>query len=92
MQTFFELVPVALAFAVALIASTAFTKARRSKDRIVFSLSTMAAIMLIIAQTSWYSTLTGGGADDPTWVNNLWTLFNTTVMATFLTNALGRTK
>jgi len=90
MTTIFELIPVAMAFAVAIFSSTAYTKARRIHDRTMLIMATLAAIMLIIAQTSWYSTLTGGGVDDPTWVNNLWTLFNTTVMSAFLINAIGR--
>jgi hypothetical protein len=92
MKIFFELLPVALAFVVALLAATSYTKARRNVDRAVLILSSASAVMLIIAQTSWYSTLTGGGFDDPTWVNDLWTVFNTTVMSAFIANALGRRK
>lgn len=79
-----------MAFAVAIFSSTAYTKARRLHDRILLVLATLSAIMLIVAQTSWYSTLTGGGTDDPEWVNNLWTAFNATVMGAFLIHAIGR--
>lgn len=81
MLSYFELLPIILAIVSIFISSKAYLIARRKTDKLRLILSIIAAIVMIIAQTSWYTTsVLMGQIQDTSFANHLWTLFNTLAM------------
>ena len=92
----FELAPVFLAFgAAALCAVRASIEAGRL--RWFFTLATVSCVLLILAQTSWWSVLVFELKEVAPYVdddiaNMVWTLFNTLTMIAFIVSAYDRRK
>jgi len=90
----FELAPVILAMASALLCSVR-ASVERGRLRVFFTLATIASVLLILAQTSWWSVIifqlkevTPYIDDDA--ANMVWTLFNITVTIAFIVSAFER--
>lgn len=47
-------------------------------------LALVASLLLIIAQTSWHTLVSLGRIEDTTWANQIWTLFNSLVMTSYI--------
>lgn len=76
-----EIIPIILAFAAIYVSANATMTARRSTDRIRAGLSVVAAVLLIVAQTSWYVTsVILGQMEDTSFANHIWSVFNILVM------------
>ena len=92
----FELAPVILA-----VVSSILCAVRASTEvgrlRWFFTLATTASVLLILAQTSWWSVLVfqlkdvTGYIDDNV-ANMVWTMFNITVMVAFMLSAFDKSK
>ena len=83
LKSMFELLPVALA--VLVIASCALRFQAVPEGRLTMGLAMLAATLLIVAQTSWWTSSVLSGDFKGTWfANAIWTIFNTLVMLVFL--------
>lgn len=79
--SFFESLPIILALIAIVISAKSFHLSRRKADKVRCLLSIIIALLLIIAQSSWYITsVILGKVEDTTFANHLWTVFNTLVM------------
>lgn len=91
----FELLPVCMAIVAIVILSVRFSdrrSLRRKFDRTQIALQIVSAFLLIVAQLSWYTAAVINGAIEDTWfANNIWTIFNTLVMACFILNGVALT-
>lgn len=82
---FFEFLPVGLALAAAVLCAQKYSDTRRKAERLVCLLGTICAVLLMFAQTSWWSAYyihgLGLGTD---FANHVWTLFNILTMSAFI--------
>lgn len=91
MRTFFELLPVALAIVAIILSGVMYNRARRKADKVRNILSIICAVLLIIAQTSWYTTAVVMNKLEDTWIANvIWTVFNILTMLTIIVNSIPR--
>ena len=82
----FELLPIALAIPAIVLCARKYHIARRNTDRIVSGLAVLCALLLILAQSSWWASYTLHGDLQGTWLaNQVWTIFNCLTMAVFIT-------
>jgi len=82
---FFQLLPVMLAIVAAIVCSVRFTRDRRRHDKLTMLLATVSSVLLIIAQTSWWTTyLISNSLQGTVFANTLWTVFNSTSMVTLI--------
>lgn len=89
-KAIFEAIPVALAFIALVMCLHTLHKPRRRNDRFVLSISAVASLLMLVAQSSWWATsVLGAASDGQWWANALWTIFNTLVMVVFIINAMG---
>lgn len=87
----FELVPVVLALVAAVTCASRYSRERRRSDRIVMVLGVVCSILLIFAQTSWWTSYVLQGNLVGTKIANvIWTVFNTLVMISFILASLPR--
>lgn len=78
---YLELLPIVLAVISIFVSAKAYLKARRKTDKLRLILSIVTAMIMIIAQTSWYTTsILLHRIEDSTFANYLWTIFNTLAM------------
>lgn len=90
MQRIFESVPILLACYSAVTCAKHYITDRRKHTRRVLLLGTICSLLLIIAQTSWYVTYVINGSLLGTWfANQIWTIFNSLTMLTFILLAHG---
>ena len=90
-QHMFQLLPVFLALIAAVVCSRHFATHRRRRDRTAMALAVSASVLLVVAQTSWWTTYLIQGDLLGTWfANMIWTIFNTVVMVVFILIALPR--
>jgi len=92
----FELMPVFLAVFAAVLCSVR-ASVERGRLRVFFTLSTVACVLLILAQTSWWSVIVFELKEITPYIdddlsNIVWTLFNTTVMCSYAISAFDRNK
>jgi len=91
----FELLPVLLAVIAAIVCAIR-AGTERGRLKVLFTLATLACVLLIVAQTSWWSVLVfeavSSGYIDDDFANYIWTVFNCTVMASYLVSALDKEK
>lgn len=81
----FELLPVVLAIASAFSCGIGYKQDRRKSGRIARVLATVASLLLLVAQTSWWVSSTIQHDLSGTVVANaIWTIFNTLVCVVFL--------
>ncbi len=81
----FELLPVMLAFAAAISCSVRFTVERRKDYRVAMIIAAVCAILLVVAQTSWWvSYAINGNLQGTVFANTIWTIFNSLTMVTFI--------
>lgn len=77
----FQILPIILAAIAAVSCAKRFAIDRRRHDRIGMIFGTISAVILIIAQTSWWATYAINGSLQGTeFANFLWTVFNNTIM------------
>lgn len=85
MRHLFEIIPIILACIAAVSCAMRVTKDRRKHDRWGMLLGSISAILLIIAQTSWWAGFVLAGSLQGTWwANAIWTVFNTLTMGTLI--------
>jgi len=92
----FELAPVFLAVFAAVICSVR-ASSEVGRLRWFFTLATVSSVLLILAQTSWWSVLvfelkSAVPYIDDDIANMIWTVFNTTVMVSFIVSAFDKSK
>lgn len=81
MFNFIEFIPIILAIIAAISCSYRFKHCRRSSDKISMFFATLAALLLIIAQTSWWvSYIIEGDLLGTKFANNIWTIFDSLIM------------
>ena len=91
LQTIFEFIPVTLAVVAIMMCGNHFKCHRRRFDKIKVIVSIVAALLLIITQTSWYFTaIIGQKLEDNVPVNYLWTIFNSLAMLLIILHAYPR--
>ncbi len=84
-ESFFRLVPIFLAVIAAILCARRFYSDRRKHDRMVMTLSVMCSIMLILAQTSWWSSSILEGSLKGAWFTNIiWNIYDALVAITFI--------
>lgn len=85
MRHVFELIPVILAVLAAVTCSISFSRDRRKHDRLAKVLATLASVLLVFAQTSWWvSSVIQHNIQGLELANAIWTIFNTLVCFVFL--------
>lgn len=90
-QHVFQLLPVALACISAILCAYRVTGERRRSDRLAMTVAVLCSLLLVVAQTSWWSTyLIEGNLLGTVFANSVWTIFNTLVMVTFIILAYPR--
>lgn len=93
MAQLFELFPIVLAVIAIITSSIMYGRVRRKSDKIRSILSILCSILLILAQSSWYTAAVVMGKLEDTWfANQIWTIFNTLVMVLIITQSLPRRK
>lgn len=93
MSQLFELFPIVLAVVAIITSSIMYGRVRRKADKIRSILSIICAILLIFAQSSWYTAAIVMGQIEDTWfANQIWTIFNILVMVLIITQSLPRRK
>lgn len=91
MLAILELLPIALAIVAIFSASLMFKNTRRKHDRIRCIVGIVAAIVMIVAQTSWFTTyVLMGNLEDTSFANALWTIFNTLSMILVILQTIPR--
>lgn len=91
--TSIEFIPVILAIVSMIITAASFKNLRRRQDFIVKILMLIASVLLIVAQTSWWQSVIIDNDLMGTWFSNqVWLVFNTIVMITFILSSLPRNK
>lgn len=86
-----ELVPLLLAFPAVFYAGTRYAKLRRLRDKVINAMSIGCAVLLIVAQTSWYTTtVILNRLEDAVYINTVWTVFNSLVMVLIILISLPR--
>lgn len=82
---FFQLLPVILACIAAITCAHRFNSGRRKQDKIVMALSVTCSLLLIVAQTSWWTTfLIEGNLLGTIFADTIWTIFNSLIMVTLI--------
>ena len=84
MEMYFDLVPVALAVYCLFSSAISFPTKRRKLDKAITILSAISAILLIFAQTSWWTNALTGTLQGTVFANSIWSIFNSTVMIIFI--------
>ncbi len=88
-----ELIPVVLGIVAVYFAAGKLASVRRRADTAVTVLSIIAAILMIVAQSSWYTSAIIERNLEGTWfANQLWTLFNSLVMLIIIIYSYPRKK
>jgi len=81
----FQLLPVVLAIVAAVSCAIRFAKDRRRYDKWAMLLGTLSSLLLIVAQTSWWTTyIITNSLQGTVFANTLWTVFNSTSMVTLI--------
>ena len=79
-----EMIPVTLAMVAVVVAGMSFGKKETILGKMFCSLAVICALLLMIAQGGWIS----AHLNDERWfkslADNIWTIFNTLVMTTFI--------
>ena len=85
---FFELLPVLLAMVAGVLCAARYRHERRTQMRAVLLLGVVCALLLIVAQASWWSShVVEGLQQGQEFANALWTLFNSLAMLAFIVAA-----
>lgn len=88
LQTIFELIPVALAIVAAILCARRFGFERRRNTKVFMGLAVVCAVLLVIAQSSWWASYVVQGVGEGTaFADAIWTVFNTLVMISFIVTA-----
>lgn len=88
-----ELIPVVLGIVAVYFAAGKLASVRRKTDTAITSLSIVAAILMIVAQSSWYTSVIVERNLEGTWfANQLWTAFNSLVMLIIIIYSYPRKK
>ena len=85
----FELLPVALATVAVILCGLRYSSECKRSVRIPMLMGGACGLLLIVAQTSWWSSIRIEGLPFGTaFADGIWTLFNSIVMACFIYMAL----
>lgn len=89
MLLIFELLPVALATIAVILCGLRYSAECKRTVRIPMLMGMISGLLLIVAQTSWWSSIRVEGLPFGTaFADVIWTLFNSIVMACFIYMAL----
>jgi hypothetical protein len=92
MQYIIEGIPILLALYVLVVCSRKYLYDRRKHNRAILTMGVFSALLLIIAQTSWYVNSIIMHNDICTWLSqHTWYLFNLVTMLAFIKLASGGT-
>lgn len=81
----FELSPVILAMVAAVTCADRYSRARRKCERAAMAIGVLCALLLIFAQTSWWTSYVIQGLGLATQIADAaWTAFNSLVMIAFI--------
>jgi Na+/phosphate symporter len=84
----FELLPVALACVAAVLCARSYSRERRRDHRLTLLIGVVCSVILVIAQTSWFTSyIVLGSNEGAAFANVLWTIFNSLVMFCFIAAA-----
>lgn len=85
----FEMLPVVLAAIAVVLCSLRYSSECKRATRIPMLMGAVSGLLLIVAQTSWWSSIRIEGLPFGTmFADGIWTLFNSIVMACFIYIAL----
>jgi len=85
LNSIFNFLPIVLAVIAAIMCTRRFHEDRRKHDRATMAMAVVSCMLLVLAQTSWWTTYIIEGNLMGTWfANTVWTIFNTLVMSTFI--------
>lgn len=88
-----DLLPVFLAVVAIITLSKSYNQFRRTIDRFITILASIAASIMLVAQLSWWSShIFEQRLVDLSFANYLWTVFNTLTMIVFILFARKRTQ
>lgn len=80
-NTIIEFIPIGLSMVAIYFASGNHDQFHTTREKVVNVLGVIAAIILVVAQSSWYVSAVIEGNLKGTWfANQLWTIFNSLVM------------
>ena len=89
MKPIFELVPVVLSVIAIIVGAIRLRHQLSNNIRLQAGFGILAAILLMFAQTSWFSTLFFiGDTIDTSFADDLWTWFNLISMALIISNSM----
>jgi len=81
----FQILPIVLAFVAAISCSISFARDRRTQDKVGMVIACLSSVLLIVAQTSWWTTyLIEHSLQGTVFANTIWTVFNSTTMIAFI--------
>lgn len=88
---FFEILPIVLAIISAILCSIKYSSYRRQDDKVIMILAVFCSILLIIAQTSWWTSyIIENSLEGTRFANATWTVFNNVTMIIFISLAIKR--
>ena len=86
-----ELFPIGLALIAIFTSSIMYRKTRRKYDKVRTIFGIIAASIMIVAQTSWYTTsVIMDNLEDTVFANTLWTIFNSLTMILIILYSIPR--
>lgn len=91
MRYFFELTPIALAAVAFILCGLRYNSECKKHIKIPMLFGICASILLLFAQTSWWSSLIlEGSTVGNAFTDYIWTVFNATVMVSFIYLAVNK--
>lgn len=80
MRLLFEAVPILLAVISLVCSFVRLITTECRQEKYIFSVTTLSALLLILAQSSWAWSVSHNNTVGEFWANNVWTIFNTLAM------------
>lgn len=87
MQNIFEAIPIVLAIIATMFNAERYTALKDNGERLEVILATLACVLLIVAQTSWWVAVMTGTMEELWWANIVWSTFNTVTMISYIVAA-----
>lgn len=80
-----ELVPIGLAIVSVISCTRSLFRERRRVTKVTSGFGLVCSLILIVAQSSWWTSYAiNGNIEGTVWANTLWTIFNTLTMTAFI--------
>lgn len=87
-HSLFELLPVVMAMIAAICCARRYSSERRKHTKTVMALGVVSSVLLIVAQSSWWTSYVVMGIGQGTqFADAIWTIFNTLTMLAFIVAA-----